>query len=69
MNEAKKCPKCGGATEVGYTRGGGRWLRGRSLLRAEFSLELPRLIGYACKNCGYVEFYVERKATKLKAGI
>lgn len=54
----KKCPKCCGEMEVGYLDGAYHWMRGRSFLRL---LHGPRIFAYACKNCGYVEFFIEKE--------
>ena len=57
MSEIKKCPKCGGEMEVGYLPGAWNWYYGRSLWSMQ---RIKRIFGYACKKCGYVEFYLER---------
>jgi len=58
MSEVKKCPKCDGDMEKGYLPGAFSWSPGTSL----WKLRQPRRIyGYGCKNCGYVEFYLEKK--------
>jgi predicted nucleic-acid-binding Zn-ribbon protein len=61
MNESdvKKCPKCGGEMEIGYLSRAPFWLRGKSMYK--FGVNPPRIYGFACKNCGYVEFYLEKK--------
>jgi predicted nucleic-acid-binding Zn-ribbon protein len=58
MNEVKKCPKCGGEMEIGYLNNAHNWIRGKSLLKL---LAGPRIYAFACKNCSYVEFYLEKK--------
>jgi hypothetical protein len=56
-NEVKKCPKCGGAMEIGHLPNAWNWIEGKS----RWSISLGRRIyGYGCRNCGYVEFYLER---------
>jgi hypothetical protein len=57
-SEVKKCPKCSGEMEVGYLDGAYNWQRGRSYLQLRPG---PRIFAYACKNCGYVEFYIEKR--------
>jgi predicted nucleic-acid-binding Zn-ribbon protein len=58
MNEVKKCPKCGGQMEIGHLDGTYNWNKGKTYIRLRHG---PRIWGYACENCGYVEFYVEGK--------
>ncbi len=56
--DVKKCPKCGGVMEIGYLPGGWNWVAGKS----RWTLSLGRRIyGYGCRDCGYVEFYLERR--------
>jgi len=66
MNEAsneksKKCPKCGSRMEIGHLDGAYYLNKG-----ADYNIfrHGPRIWGYACQNCGYVEFYVERQGAK-----
>jgi predicted nucleic-acid-binding Zn-ribbon protein len=54
-SEVKKCPKCGGEMEEGFLPGAPRWKCGKPL----FGIGGYRLIGYRCKNCGFVEFYAK----------
>ena len=57
-NEVKECPKCGGNMEIGYLPGAFSWSAGASL----WSIKKPlRIFAYRCENCGYVEFYTEKK--------
>jgi len=58
LTETKTCPKCGGEMEKGYLRDAAFWRRGTSLLRIGLG---QRIFGYGCKNCGYVEFYLEKE--------
>jgi len=47
--------------EIGYLSGAWSWSAGKSL----WSIRHPKKIfGYGCKNCGYVEFYLETKEKK-----
>jgi len=56
--EVKKCSKCGGEIEIGYLPGAFSWSAGKNL----WSIKKPsRIFAYRCKNCGYVEFYTEKK--------
>jgi len=65
MNGVKKCPKCGGEMKEGYVRGTG----GTQMYPVHFTdkisfwtagnWESPCAV--ACKNCGYIELYIERK--------
>jgi predicted nucleic-acid-binding Zn-ribbon protein len=57
-SEVKKCPKCGGNLEIGYLPGAFSWSAGRSLWSIRRS---SRIFAYRCENCGYVEFYAEKK--------
>jgi len=61
--EVKKCPKCGGDMEIGHLSNAIRWVHGRSIWTLETG---PRIYGYKCKNCGYVEFYVESAKEKAQ---
>lgn len=56
MSEVKKCPKCWGEMEKGFLLGAPHWKSGRSMLGTTY-----RVFGYKCKNCGYIEFYVNAK--------
>jgi len=58
MSEVKKCIKCGGEMEIGYLPGAFSWSAGKSLWKIRGP---KRILGYACENCGYVEFYLELK--------
>jgi predicted nucleic-acid-binding Zn-ribbon protein len=57
MSEVKKCLKCGGDMEKGYLRDAPWWRQGESLLQLGFG---ERIFAYRCKNCSYVEFYIEK---------
>jgi predicted nucleic-acid-binding Zn-ribbon protein len=57
MSEVKKCPECGGDMEKGYLRDAPWWRQGESLLQLGFG---ERIFAYRCKNCSYVEFYIEK---------
>jgi len=61
MSEVKKCPKCSAEMEVGYLRDAPYWINGTSLWHIGFG---PRVYAYRCRNCGYVELYVEEKKEK-----
>jgi len=64
MNEAKKCPKCDGKMVRGSeqtmddafrcTRGGTEGPK--KLEQYDFKIQ-----PYYCEDCGYIEFYKERK--------
>lgn len=56
--EAMKCPKCGGNMEIGHLDGAYHWIWGTSYFRSRYG---SRIWGYACKKCGYVEFYKEKE--------
>jgi len=58
MTENKTCPKCGGEMEEGYLPGAFSWSAGKSLWRIR---KPRRIFGYGCRNCGYVEFYLEKE--------
>lgn len=59
MNEIRECPKCRGTMEIGFLSGAARWQRGKGHLTL---LQVgPRIFAYACRNCAYVEFYLEQK--------
>lgn len=58
MNEVRKCPKCSGEMEIGHLDGAYHWNCGTNYFRLRYG---PRIWGYACKDCGYVEFYKEMK--------
>lgn len=59
----RQCPKCGGLMELGYLPGAWSWSVGKSLWRPR---NQRRIFGYACKVCGLVEFYLEKKMKKKK---
>jgi len=61
--EVKKCPKCGGEMEIGYLPGAFSWSAGKGLWRIR---KPKRIFGYGCKNCGYVEFYLEQEPKGIK---
>jgi len=61
--EVKKCPKCGREMEIGYLPGAWSWSAGKSLWRIR---KPKRIFGYGCKNCGYVEFYLEQEPKGIK---
>ncbi|MDH5782672.1 MAG: hypothetical protein OEZ35_03280 [Candidatus Bathyarchaeota archaeon] len=44
--------------EEGYLPGAFSWSAGKSLWRIR---KPRRIFGYGCKNCGYVEFYLEKE--------
>jgi predicted nucleic-acid-binding Zn-ribbon protein len=60
-NEAKTCPKCGGEMEIGNLHGVYYWQRGKSIWTIHRG---RRIHGFACKKCGYVEFYLDKKMSK-----
>jgi predicted nucleic-acid-binding Zn-ribbon protein len=62
-NEVRQCPKCWGTMELGYLPGAWNWSAGKSLWRFK---DPRRIFGHACKNCGYVEFYLEKKTKRKK---
>ncbi len=60
MNEAKKCPKCSREMAKGSNE---NLARNFACTRSEPKPGDP-VVGvqsYCCKNCGYIEFYKERK--------
>jgi hypothetical protein len=67
-NEVKKCPKCHGKMVRGSeetlddafrcTRGGA--LGSRRLERYDFKYDF-KIQPYCCENCGYIEFFKEKK--------
>lgn len=61
MNEkaAKRCAKCGGEMLEGFLPSAPHWKLGRSMFG-----KTSRIFGYKCRNCGYVEFYVEETKEK-----
>lgn len=64
MEETKKCPKCGSEMEKGLmlTPGaivGVRWQKGEPNKWFNMLNKLPRVDGYKCVKCGYVENYVK----------
>lgn len=60
-SEVKKCPKCGGQMEIGYLPNAWNWSAGKSLWKMQ---QPRRIFGHGCKNCGYVEFYLEKSPRK-----
>jgi len=57
-SDVNKCSKCGGEIEIGYLPGAFSWGAGKSL----WSIKKPlRIFAYRCKDCGYVEFYTEKR--------
>jgi len=58
MTENKTCPKCGEEMEEGYLPGAFSWSAGKSLWRIR---KPRRIFGYGYRNCGYVEFYLEKE--------
>jgi len=55
-SEVKKCPKCGGEMETGHLSGAYYWRHGRSMWTMETG---KRAFAYKCRNCGYVELFVQ----------
>lgn len=62
MSETKKCPKCSGEMRIGYLSSASHWSEGTSL----WARPKSRAFAYACRNCGYVEFYLEQKPNPRK---
>jgi len=60
-SEVKKCPKCSGEMEIGNLNDILYWHRGKSVWTFSRS---RRIHGFACKKCGYVEFYLDKKVFK-----
>jgi predicted nucleic-acid-binding Zn-ribbon protein len=56
MNEVRKCPKCGGEMEIGHLSQANYWRHGKDRWTFEIG---KRVFAHKCKNCGYVELYVE----------
>jgi len=61
MSEVKKCPKCEGEMEVGHLDRTYYWNRGTNYYRIRHG---PRIWGYACKDCGSADFYVEKEVLR-----
>jgi predicted nucleic-acid-binding Zn-ribbon protein len=57
MSEVKQCPKCGGEMEIGLLSSAYYWTQGKSRWTTGIG---PKVFAYKCKNCGYVELYVEQ---------
>jgi len=57
MSEIGKCPKCSGEMEKGYLDGAWVWRKGENYFQIGRG---KRIWAYRCKNCGYVELYVEK---------
>jgi len=53
-----KCPRCNGVMEKGYLLGAWSWISDRKQSNPR---EAKKIFGYACKNCGYVEFYLKKR--------
>jgi hypothetical protein len=66
MSEVKKCPKCNGKMEIGYLPSALRWREGTSPWQIG---ACPRIFGYACKNCGYVEFYLGKEGASREQNV
>jgi len=60
-NEFKRCPNCGGEMEIGNLNGAFYWHKGASIWTINWG---RRIHGFACKKCGYVEFYLDKKVSK-----
>jgi predicted nucleic-acid-binding Zn-ribbon protein len=54
----EKCPKCNGEMEKGYLLGAWSWISDKKQSNPR---EAKKIFGYACKNCGYVEFYLKKR--------
>jgi predicted nucleic-acid-binding Zn-ribbon protein len=62
--EVKKCPKCGGEMKKGYVRA-----TGAVLYPVHFAEKISfwgggndkNTCAFACKTCGYLEFYIDKK--------
>jgi predicted nucleic-acid-binding Zn-ribbon protein len=53
-----KCAKCQGEMEKGYLLGAWSWISDKNQSNTR---EAKKIFGYACKNCGYVEFYLKKQ--------
>ncbi len=53
MYPAKICPKCGGTMEMADSLSGGRLIKLGDALG-------DRVVPFYCKNCGYIELYVDK---------
>lgn len=53
-----KCPKCSFEMEKGYLLGAWSWISDKKQSNPR---EAKKIFGYACKNCGYVEFYLKKQ--------
>jgi hypothetical protein len=54
----KKCFKCNGKIEKGYLLGAWSWLPDKKQCNIG---EAKKIFGYACTDCGYVEFFLRKK--------
>ena len=72
--EAKKCPKCGAEMTKGSeqtlddafrcTRGGTGGPEREKIERERLEKYNFNIQPYCCENCGYIEFYKEKKGVK-----
>ena len=64
---ADKCPKCNGSMDQGRVPKGLRCFSGyKSDSQKYFSFEVNLEKAKACRNCGYVEFYLDPEKLKRK---
>ena len=51
------CPKCSGKMEKGYLLGAWSWMSNGN---QSSTRQAKKIYGFACENCGFVEFYLKR---------
>jgi predicted nucleic-acid-binding Zn-ribbon protein len=56
MQGTKKCPKCGNVMKAGKSGG-----QGLMEIRKQGDFFGESIIPLYCENCGYVEWYIEKK--------
>lgn len=61
MSEAKKCPKCEGEMVEGVGEIFGNIFACTRNPKNLEALQGEKIQSYYCKNCGYIEFYKEKK--------
>ncbi len=61
MDEVKKCPKCGEKMNLGQTGA-----QGEMRVRKPGDYIGDVVVPYFCPNCGFVEWYIEKKLANQK---
>jgi len=56
------CSKCGGHIEKGYLLGAWSWI---SNANQSNTRQAKKIFGFACKTCGYVEFYIKNRINSI----